>query len=81
MLLNLSVAYVGQRVILEKSCGSYSKDTWRIVKIDCGLFAHTDFQRDNSEWQNVTDLSSKSCFEILHSKICAGLWMRTGKKK
>ena len=28
----------------------------------------------NSKWQNLPGLRGKSCFEILHSETCAGLW-------
>ena len=58
----------------KKSCGSYSKNTLAYCA-DCGLFAHTGVLRADSEWHSVSDLSGKTCFEMLHSKTCAGLWM------
>ena len=41
--------------------------------MSCGVHAHTALHV-NSKWQNIPGLRGKSCFEILHSDTCAGLW-------
>ena len=67
----------------KKSCGSFSKGTLAYCK-QCNLFAHRGIPRENSEWHNLPDLSGKTCFEIMHSNCCEGLWMgntNSGKRK
>ena len=46
----------------------------------CATFAHTSVNND-SKLQNIPTLQGLTCYEILHSESCSGLWQRTEKRR
>ena len=40
---------------------------------ECNLHAHTSICLD-SKYQGIPHLKGKSCFDILHSETCSGMW-------
>ena len=46
----------------------------------CGIYAHTTVDT-NSRLQKIPELAGKSCFEILHSNCCKGLWDLTARRR
>ena len=49
------------------------------VCIACNLYGHISIMT-NSKLHTMPQLSGKSCFEILHSDLCKGLWVTVGNK-
>ena len=41
---------------------------------DCSTCAHRDIPHKNSLWNTIPGIEGMTCFEILHSETCQGLW-------
>ena len=47
---------------------------------ECGIYGHTSVN-ENSKFQEIPELRGKSCYDIIHSDFCNGLWNNSGKRR